>query len=65
MLDFYSFVQVDSLRMALWCQNMQEFHTYHELDLTIFILSYFIKHIHWLISEYIRYKNVTHKPNNV
>jgi len=31
----------------------------------IFILSYFIKCIHWLISEYIRYKNVTHKPNNV
>jgi len=64
MLDFYSYVQVDSLMMVLWCQNT-EFHIYHELYLMIFILSYFIKCIHWLISEYIRYKNVTHKPNNV
>jgi hypothetical protein len=39
-LDLCSFVQVNSLRMALQCRNMKEFVTYHELHFMICI--YFI-----------------------
>jgi len=34
----YSFVTVDPLRMATWCQNMKEFDTCHELYFMVCIL---------------------------
>ena len=36
--DLYSFITVDPVRMAPWCQNMKEFDTCHELYFMICIL---------------------------
>ena len=49
MFNLCSFVLENSLRMALQCQNMQEFDTHHELYSIICVLLYCIQCIYWLI----------------
>jgi len=48
-LEMCSFVLENSLRMALQCQNMQEFDTYHDLYCMIYVLLYV--RVHFLVEN--------------